>query len=144
MKPPVFPAVTKDLLASGASAGLARDAVTRFLRSVGLERHAEAGRSIITELLVNAVTVSRPAAVVRMHVGRRDPHLCFGVQDGAPLRLPRPRVSASTLAEIDTSPSFEFGGWGLVIVRALADRMWVQQAGPGAKWVCASIDFYRR
>jgi hypothetical protein len=50
----------------------------------------------------------------------------------------------STLVEIDASPFFDFGGWGLVIVRALADGMWVQQAGSGAKWVCASINFYRR
>jgi hypothetical protein len=49
MTPP--PYVTRDLLATGAAVGLARDVVTRFLRSAGLDRHAETGRwSIITEL----------------------------------------------------------------------------------------------
>ncbi|GLZ07029.1 hypothetical protein Acsp03_44950 [Actinomadura sp. NBRC 104412] len=69
-----FPAVTRDLLASDASAGLAQDAMTGFLRLVGLDRHAESGRSIITELMSNAIKAGRrhrvrraprPASVLR-------------------------------------------------------------------------------
>ncbi|GLZ07028.1 hypothetical protein Acsp03_44940 [Actinomadura sp. NBRC 104412] len=79
-----------------------------------------------------------------MYAGRRDPHLCFAVRDGVPHRLLCDRLPVSSVTDIDAAPSFDFGGWGLVMVRALSDRTWVQQAGPGAEWVCASIDFYRR
>jgi hypothetical protein len=139
----VLPYVTRDLLATRAAVGLARDMVTSFVRSAGLEGHAEAGRSIIGELMSNSVKASRPAALVRMHVGRRDPHLCLAVRDGAGYRLPQPVVPVSTVAEIDASPSFDFGGWGLLIVTTLADRTWVHRTGPGTKWVCASIDLDR-
>ncbi|MFB4320243.1 hypothetical protein [Actinomadura sp. 21ATH] len=51
-----------------------------------------------------------------------------------------PRNAVATVEEIDAADSEEFGGWGLMLVQAYADRVWIERpAGGGCKWVRASV-----
>ncbi|MEW2353658.1 ATP-binding protein [Spirillospora sp. NPDC029432] len=135
------PVVVRELLATKASVGLARSIVAAFLRVHGLVRYEERALAIVSELVTNAVAVSRPTGTVRVYGTVEPARLWLAVSDAFPERDPAPRNAVSTVEEIDAAGSEEFGGWGLMLVRAYADRVWVERpAGGGRKWVCASID----
>ncbi|MFI0355338.1 ATP-binding protein [Actinomadura sp. 9N407] len=133
-------AVTKDVLATGASVGLARSLVSSFLHARGISGIIDAASVIVTELVTNAVKISRePASTVRIHLSVRGTDLWIGVLDlaeGSPVN----RLPVATLDEIDASRSEVFGGWGLMLVQAYADRFWIEPTSEGkGKWVCAAI-----
>ncbi|GAA2424818.1 hypothetical protein GCM10010191_41300 [Actinomadura vinacea] len=132
--------VIRDLLATGASVGLARSVVSYSLRAWGLGRYEERALAIVSELATNAVAVSAPTDTVRLYLAIRRGCLVLGVSDAAGGRMPAQRTTVSCVKEIDEAETAEFGGWGLMLVAAYADEVWTEPTkDAGAKWVCAAI-----
>ncbi|MFI0357480.1 ATP-binding protein [Actinomadura sp. 9N407] len=134
-------AVNCELRAIRASVVLARSFVAATLHSWGLERCREAALAITSELMTNAVEVSAPGGIVRIHMSRRPNGLWLKILDGAAERQPFRRRTVTSVEAVDAAESESFGGWGLQLTEYYAERVWTERAAErGCKWVCAVID----
>jgi len=138
-------ACQRELQAVPASVGVARDWAHARLCALGLKKElVQSGMLIMSELVTNAVEISKPTDTVLAYVGLEGDYVNIAAADQYGDRLPTERPTISTLAEVDGAAlEAEFGGWGLPLVKALAARFWVQPYYPhgrgGPKWVCASL-----
>ncbi|WP_131732760.1 ATP-binding protein [Actinomadura formosensis] len=134
------PSITWRLLASAASAGLARDLVGNALKRWGMPVVEADAVLIIGELMANAVAVSSTAETVKVHARCEDGHVVLAVWDGGKGH-PMTRHVELDLDTLDLSEENHDanGGWGLRLVVALAVRCWVEATPPRGKWVCAMI-----
>lgn len=132
--------VSRQLMASPAVPGMARDQVAGALRRWGLPFLVSDAVLIIGELAANAVEASRAADVIKVHVGLGAGEVVLAVWDRSDAR-PATRHVELSLETLDLSPERfdDNGGWGLSIVESLAARCWVDPTPPRGKWVCAAL-----
>ena len=123
--------VTRQLMASPAVSGMARDQVAGALRRWGLPFLVSDAVLVIGELVANAVEASRVADVIKVHVGLGAGEVVLAVWDGSDAR-PVTRHVELSLETLDLSPERfdDNGGWGLSIVESLAARCWVDPTPP--------------
>jgi hypothetical protein len=137
--------------ACAAIVGLSRGVVASQAEAWNLPEPMKDGlvRSV-SELVTNAVGVSKALDLVRIRLEWFPTCVLLSVHDVSP---ERPKASAPnlTLEEIDAFPDDEdpqtlpeFGGWGLPLVKTLADATganWVNPAPQSGKWVWARFNF---
>lgn len=132
-------AFTRQLMASNASAGLARTLIVSHLIKWNASRFIDRAVPVVSELFNNAVRVSRMTENVAVHASLRNPStLWLGVADSSPDN-PTKRSTVQGLEDLDSWEKDDLGGWGLGIVEACSDRFWVEPARNGFKWVCAEF-----
>lgn len=128
------------LLASPATAGLARTLADQRLRKWDYFRIIDDALLVLTELVTNAVRET-PGKEIRLQLSR-DPHgLIVAVWDSSP-RPPEPRpVAELTLDDLDLSPGAfdDNGGRGLIIVQALSAACGCTGDPLGGKWTWARM-----
>ncbi|GAA2727031.1 ATP-binding protein [Actinocorallia aurantiaca] len=128
------------LLASPASAGLARTLAGQRLRRWGDLDILDDALLVVAELVSNAAKET-PGEEIRLELVRDARDVVIAVWDSSP-RLPRPRPPAElTLEDLDLSPDSldDNGGRGLLIVRSLATRSGCTPDPHGGKWVWAAF-----
>ena len=141
----------RTLLASPAVVGLSRDIIATWAIAWGLpEETSDKLVRCTSELVTNAVGISHRSGQIRLRLSRTADSVTLSVWDGSP-EEPKSSSPDITLPELDALPDTAgpdelpaFGGWGLPIVEALADRTgtaWVHPAPQQGKWVCATFDF---
>lgn len=129
---------TRELSASRASAGLVRSLVVSHLLKWSLPHVVDSAVTVISELVNNAVRVSSPADSILVHASLHGSAVWVGVADCSPY-LPAKRATPETLTDVDSREDEDFGGWGLRIIEACSDRVWIERTDDGRKWVCAEI-----
>lgn len=140
------PDLRKTVAASPAAVGIARDYVSRTLRSWGLAHAAPDAALIADELVSNAVAASPPGSSIRLGLGYRPPGVVLGVWDPTDDQ-PQPEHRDLDMATLDALPDDAgpddlpgFGGWGLMIVESLSSKVWVEPTAPHGKWLCALLN----
>ncbi|WP_433332968.1 ATP-binding protein [Spirillospora sp. CA-294931] len=131
---------TRDLAATAASVGTARNRVAEVLSEWNLAVHVENASLIVSELATNATEASDPTEVIKLHLAQRSGEVVLAVWDSSRLQPARKRPFL-TLETLDLAEeNFDAnGGWGLSIVETLASRYWVEPTTPTGKWVCAAL-----
>ncbi|WP_106399163.1 ATP-binding protein [Actinocorallia populi] len=128
------------LLASPASAGLARTLAEQRLRRWGDLDILDDALLVVAELVSNAAKET-PGEEIRLELVRDARDAIVAVWDSSP-RLPRPRPPAELrLEDLDLSAdSFDDdGGRGLLIVASLTSRNGCTRDPRGGKWVWAAF-----
>ncbi|MEU2059935.1 ATP-binding protein [Streptomyces sp. NPDC013455] len=134
--PAVLGATSVKLHATPKAAHFARSLVSHALRAWGLDYVADEARSIVSELVTNAVEVGpgperdpSGLALVAVQVRVQGDTLVIEVWDRHP-NLPAPRTAGDD----------DENGRGLHLVEAFSDRWGVSAAESGGKIVWADID----
>ena len=128
------------LLASPASAGLARTLAGQRLRRWGDLDILDDALLVVAELVANAAKET-PGEEIRLELVRDARDVVIADWDSSP-RPPRPRPPAElTLENLDlAADSFDDnGGRGLLIVRSLTTRSGCTLDPRGGKWVWAAF-----
>jgi anti-sigma regulatory factor (Ser/Thr protein kinase) len=143
------PVLQRELLATKASMGVARNAVVGELRRAGLEGAVADARLITDELVMNAIDASPAVATVRVDLTWWPDGLVLSVWDCRHDRMPWHRPSLGRdLPDAQPDPKaldpghdcLDMGGWGLQLAEALSQRLWsTPTTTPQGKWVCALL-----
>jgi anti-sigma regulatory factor (Ser/Thr protein kinase) len=121
--------VALDLAATPAAAGIARAFVEAVFVAKSLHEIAGTAQLLVSELVTNAFRHARSPSRLQLTIGERSVHV--DVIDSSPwqptLQHPSPQLQAQ-------------GGWGLLLVDALADR-WGYELLESGKRVWFELDF---
>jgi hypothetical protein len=143
------PVLQRELLATEASMGVARNVVVGELRRAGLEGAVADARLITDELVMNAINASPVVATFRVDLTWWPHGLVLSVWDCCSERMPWHRPSLGRDLP-DAQPDanaldpghvcLDVGGWGLQLAEALSQRLWsAPTTAPQGKWVCALL-----
>lgn len=117
------------LVHSSTSAREARRLVDQVMRSWSFDGEvADNATLIVSELVTNAIQATNFGSRISVLIRRSLDGVVIGVQDHSE-KMPAIRT---------TTEELEDGGRGLVIVHALAARVWTEKA-PNGKWVYALL-----
>ena len=127
------------MLASNATAGLARTLTRARLHRWKYTHISDDALLVVSELIANAVAATRPGGEIRFQLSRDCAGVLAAVWDDAP-GTPRTRgVPDITLETLDLAEERwdDNGGWGLPLVAALAAECGYCPDPNRGKWIWA-------
>jgi anti-sigma regulatory factor (Ser/Thr protein kinase) len=112
--------------ASPRAASFARAVVDGEMASSALHSRIDDAKTLITEVVTNAVKYGTDGqGAIRVVIDSSD--------DRLHVRVEQP-LSAGSVRSKEPQPTPQFGGFGLLIVEALADSWGVESGPPGCVW----------